>query len=404
MLIDDHLLKQIAPHARDDYISAFLSGGEVFERWGINSQLRMASFLATVCHETGALTIVRENTGWTRQNLSIFSSSRRKKILPFVGNKVKEANAAYGDRLGNQRDGTDDDDGFRYRGGGLIQLTGRDSYERAGKAIGVDLGNHPELIEDATVSLQAACWEFSQYLQYSDMGERGWKAVCNGINRGNPASKYDPIGWDDRQIWYLRCCDAIGISSKVKDDLLRIGDRGELVKAMQARLRELGYAIGSMDGIFGPRTRAAVLAFQAENDLTTDGIIGPATRAALNAESAKSMPVGDRANDTLDDLHDKGSRITEKASKGIKAVATVGIGSVTYAAAQAADALTGAGETLKEIQSLKTLTIGFTEIMSFFGDKWYLIAVLISYVLYKIFSEIQSSRLEDHQEGRNLAR
>ena len=402
-MITAEMIRRLAPRARQDYVDALVNGGETFERWGIDTPLRMAAFLATICHETGGLTIVRENMNYTASRIRAVWPTRPEAVR-FARNPKALANSVYGGRMGNERDGTDDDDGHRYRGGGLIQLTGRDSYERAGKALGVDLAENPDLIEDATISLQAACWEFSQHLKYCDMGERGWKAVCNGINRGNPLSKLNPIGWADRQIWYSRCCDALGITGKVEDDLLRVGDRGELVRALQERLKALGYVLGDSDGIFGHRTRAAVLAFQAENDLATDGIIGPNTRAALNAETAVPMPTSERVNDTLDDLKAKGSRTINSADKGVKTMATLGGGSAVFGLAQAADALTGASEMLKEINTLKTLTMAFTDVLGFFTAHWYLVLILVSYLGYRWFRDIQAARLEDHQTGVNLAR
>ncbi len=69
---------------------------------------------------------------------------------------------------------------------------------------------------------------------------------------------------------------------------LREGDRGAEVKAMQKRLKELGYLTGSADGVFGPMTTEAVKAFQKRNGLTADGVVGPATLAKLNSSSAKA--------------------------------------------------------------------------------------------------------------------
>ncbi len=62
---------------------------------------------------------------------------------------------------------------------------------------------------------------------------------------------------------------------------LRRGDRGEDVKVLQRALKRAGYDAGTIDGIFGPRTEAAVRAFQRANGLTVDGIVGPRTWAAL---------------------------------------------------------------------------------------------------------------------------
>jgi lipoprotein-anchoring transpeptidase ErfK/SrfK len=63
--------------------------------------------------------------------------------------------------------------------------------------------------------------------------------------------------------------------------LLREGSRGASVTQLQARLTELRYDVGAVDGVFGPQTRNAVVAFQKVNGLARDGIVGPQTRSAL---------------------------------------------------------------------------------------------------------------------------
>ena len=64
--------------------------------------------------------------------------------------------------------------------------------------------------------------------------------------------------------------------------LLRRGDTGPDVEQLQRILRGAGYDTGPTDGIFGPRTEAAVRAFQRDNNLTPDGIVGPRTFAAID--------------------------------------------------------------------------------------------------------------------------
>jgi len=64
---------------------------------------------------------------------------------------------------------------------------------------------------------------------------------------------------------------------------IRLGSRGPSVKNMQSLLRKKGYPIVP-DGIFGPRTRAAVIRFQEDSGLVSDGIVGPNTREKLNAD------------------------------------------------------------------------------------------------------------------------
>lgn len=402
-MITADIIRRIAPRARQDYSDALVNGTETLERWGINTPLRLAAFLATVCHETGGLTIVRENMNYSASRIRAVWPTRPEAVK-FARDPRRLANSVYGSRMGNERNGTNDDDGYRYRGAGMIQLTGRYSFEQAGKAIGVDLAGNPDLIEDANISLQAACWEFAKFIDYCDMGERGWRAVCNGINRGNALSKFDPIGWSDRQMWYQRCCDALGITGKTEDDLLRLGDQGPLVKAIQERLATLGYAVGRPDGIFGSRTRAAVLAFQAENKLDMDGLIGPQTREALNAETAAPMPLGERATETKDDLKAAGST-TIATTDRIKtaATATMAVSAATGAATETG-ILEGAGDLLKELSILKTTTTGFVDIVNWAASHWYLAAVIIGFMVWKWAKDIEFRRVLEHNLGINLNR
>ena len=75
---------------------------------------------------------------------------------------------------------------------------------------------------------------------------------------------------------------------------LRQGSQGEQVKEVQRRLKQWGYYNGSVDGVFGAATRAAVIAFQKKNGLTADGIVGKATFSALgiNVGSGSAIQTG----------------------------------------------------------------------------------------------------------------
>ena len=75
---------------------------------------------------------------------------------------------------------------------------------------------------------------------------------------------------------------------------LRQGSKGDEVKEVQRRLKKWGYYNGSVDGVFGAGTRAAVIAFQKKNGLTADGIVGKATYQALgiNANSGGALQTG----------------------------------------------------------------------------------------------------------------
>lgn len=104
-----------------------------------------------------------------------------------------------------------------------------------------------------------------------------------------------------------------------------------MVLDLQDQLARLGYFAGKKDGEFGPLTRAAVLAFQADNGLDADGICGNRTWAAL--KDAKPRPARDVS---ADDLRQRGSVSTIKAADGIDIAA--GAAALTTTASAVRDA------------------------------------------------------------------
>ena len=93
---------------------------------------------------------------------------------------------------------------------------------------------------------------------------------------------------------------------------LKMGSTGEQVKILQNRLNELGYSVGTADGIFGAKTRNAVIAFQKDNGLAADGIVGQKTIEKLFANSStkpkpSEPPKGDEngngSNNGLEEFH-----------------------------------------------------------------------------------------------------
>lgn len=398
-MLTAEMMRSLAPRAREDYRKAMIEGEDIFEKYGINTPTRMAHFLAQVTHETGGFTIVRENMNYTASRIAQVWPTRPQ-AKKFAGNPQGLANCVYNGRMGNR---VGSDDGWRFRGGGMMQTTGRDNYTRIGQAIGVDLAGRPELIEDAVVSLKAACWEFAKFLQYADKGEKGLRAVCNGINRGNPASSQLPIGWADRQVCYQRALNALAICPAPDDGVLEMGDHGSDVEALQRRLIELHYVVGKVDGVFGSRVRAAVLAFQAENDLKTDGKVGPVTAQALKEEPVP-MPLGERATETVADLRAAGST-TIAATDLLKTGAKVGsIATTGYAVADQTGVLDGLSSLVTDMKQYQGIASEVANIITWALPYWYFLVPLIGYIVYRYAKQIEIRRVLDHQLGLNLSK
>ncbi|MEI7064762.1 glycoside hydrolase family 19 protein [Dickeya chrysanthemi] len=127
---------------------------------GINTPLRFAHFIAQVAHESNELRARVENLNYSAKGLrSVFGRYFTTEEMAAQCERKPEsiANIVYANRLGNGA--TETGDGWKYRGRGLIQLTGRDNYRTCGSAIGQDLVTNPDLIsQNPEVSVAAAIW------------------------------------------------------------------------------------------------------------------------------------------------------------------------------------------------------------------------------------------------------
>jgi putative chitinase len=290
----------------DAYVDGLTSpaAAQVLTEYGLDKTPPRAMFiLANMLQETGGLQLIRENMNYSAKVL--FKQFGRAANMDegeaedLAGKGEEIADRVYGlgnprmaKKLGNKERG----DGWRFRGGGFLQTTGRDNYRTLGQRIGVDLENHPELIEDPIVSLKAACaeWQRSKLNEFADQGS--FRACCNGINFGQPRRDGDPTGFDERLDYLKRTIKAFNqpmpkraagaLEGTAVGGDLQLGDINSDVATMQRRLEALGYTPGTTDGTFTTRTRDAVLIFQAHNALPITGIGDHATLDLLAGPEA----------------------------------------------------------------------------------------------------------------------
>ena len=213
---------------------------------GIETPLRIAHFLAQIAHESAGFQTTEE----------------------FASGDAYEGRAD----LGNTQPG----DGQRYKGRGLIQLTGRANYRRIGDRIGQDLEGYPELAETPALALAIACeyWSdrgINDHADRDDVIAVTW-SVNGGLN-----------GLEDRMNYLVRAKAELArtlFGTPADFPQLRKGSKGPVVAHLQFALREAGIAT-RIDGDFGPGTETAVKRFQAARGLVADGAVGPACWAKL---------------------------------------------------------------------------------------------------------------------------
>jgi putative chitinase len=135
---------------------------EVASKFGINTPLRVAHFLAQCGHESGGFKVTSENLNYSAKGLAgIFKKyfPTEAAATPYARQPQKIANKVYANRMANGSEASGD--GYKFRGRGYIQLTGRDNYTQFGKAIGVDIPSNPDSVA-TTYALASAAWFWSK--------------------------------------------------------------------------------------------------------------------------------------------------------------------------------------------------------------------------------------------------
>ncbi|MGU2444456.1 glycoside hydrolase family 19 protein [Burkholderia cenocepacia] len=158
--------------------------------YAIDSPVRQAAFLSECGHECGRFLWLREIWG------------------PTAAQRAYEPTSTKAAELGNTQPG----DGFRYRGGGLLQITGRYNYRVMGQKIGIDLEGNPDLITQPSTAAHASAqfWADHALSAFADAGD--FLSISRAINLGNPRSAATPNGMDDRLTLWASCKAALGVA------------------------------------------------------------------------------------------------------------------------------------------------------------------------------------------------
>lgn len=151
-------LENLKGHIPDNVIAQI---PDTAKKFGIDTPLKLAHFLAQCGHESGGFRLTQENLNYSAQGL--------KNIFPryfpgnlsesYARNPQKIASKVYGGRMGNGPESSGE--GYKFRGRGYIQLTGKDNYTAFGKAINEDITSNPDLVSTKYPLLSAA-WFFSK--------------------------------------------------------------------------------------------------------------------------------------------------------------------------------------------------------------------------------------------------
>ena len=237
---------------RDDWKEWYDSMCEILPLWGVDTVERVAGFIAQCGHESGGFRVLSENLNYSAKALNtIFPKYFRRAgrdANEYHRQPEKIANVIYANRMDNGD--TDTGDGWKFRGGGILQLTGRYNYTQFGKAVEKTAEEAVEYVRTKAGALDSACWFWDENNINDYCDRQDIVGMTKRINGGT-------IGLEDRKKHYIHALDVLGGDYEEPEvdykQTIKQGSRGPLVVEVQEKLE-----ISPADGIFGPGTARMV--------------------------------------------------------------------------------------------------------------------------------------------------
>lgn len=287
-MVTDDSLKQIMPKLPDAKRAAFLpSLQSALNEFGVNTPKREAAFLAQIAHESGELTIFAENLNYSAKGLMATWPKRFPdpvKAQQYERNPQKIASHVYANRIGNGDEASGD--GWRFRGRGPIQITGRENYQKYGSRLNVDLISDPDKATTPEVGFRIAglYWKENGLNELADGGM--FETITKRINGGLK-------GLEDRVKYYTRAKQVLGVpvtrSMGIPESERNIQLPPVFTRGVEAFEEEMPVEQESR-----PRTRGAALTPPEPAKKRTAGIKASSKKASPK-KAAKKKVVGKKA-------------------------------------------------------------------------------------------------------------
>jgi predicted chitinase len=385
-------IKRLAPSARADLVKAIIDNWSYAEERGIKTPRRIRHFMSQICVETGGLRAIEENLKYSAKRLTQVWPSRFRTLAaakPFANNPKALALKVYGGRNGN-RPGTDD--GWIYRGSGFMQNTGLSNFRLAGYQ------NDPEALRTPGPGFNAAVDYWAKHglnrLADADNLDAIRKRINGGTHGIADARAYLRKG---EKIW--PDSTALRAVGDANDDDDKGAKSKEQVEYVQKRLRELGYYdVGEVDGEFGPRSRDALNAFKADNDLplvsSLDAAENITNEAILALYDAKPRAVGEsRANATAADLAPKSQTVLMAVRNKIASMASA---IISFAVAAFYGVIEFFGDAYEKTEPFRNALAHIHPAV------WFGIAGAIALVIWRMNAGVEKRVVEDYRKGKKL--
>lgn len=162
-MITLELLQGMFPKTKNSVLESYVDPlNEVCDKFEINTSERLAMFLAQIGHESGGLSVVQENLNYRAERLAVVFPKYFKDVntSEYAHNPEKIANRVYASRMGNGNEASGD--GYKFRGRGLIQLTGHNNYASFASDMGMDIDEAVEYLSTPEGAAMSAGWYWNK--------------------------------------------------------------------------------------------------------------------------------------------------------------------------------------------------------------------------------------------------
>jgi putative chitinase len=278
-------LQQMIP-GNNEVAEWYQSLCEILPQYDITTPERVVGFVSQCAHESNNFRTLEENLNYSADNLlktfsRYFGPAPKRNASEYAGNPEKIANYVYMDEFRStkgQMGNTQPGDGWRFRGRGIKQLTGRNNYSAFGRTVGMTAEQAADYVATKKGALESACWFWKNKNLNRFADSRDVKGLTRAINGGD-------IGLADRTNRWNNGLRIVGNSATVgapvaetarpSTTTLRRGSSGPEVSRLQT-------ALGiRATGTFDANTETALIQWQRGARLAADGIAGPQTLSRL---------------------------------------------------------------------------------------------------------------------------
>lgn len=242
---------------------------KILPKYDINTPKRLAAFLSQTGHESLDYTILEENLNYSANGLNTvfpkYFINAGKDANLYARQPEKIANIVYANRMGNNVVG----DGWKFRGRGIIQLTGKDNYTAFGKTINMTADEVVDYVQTKEGAIESAAWFWTtrKINVPADMGnvEATTKLINGGVH-----------GLSDRTTRYNKALSVLSSNTTIMSEKVQTNTSSDDTATFVQKYLKI-----PVTGKFDKTTTDALKTWQKYNNLVADGIAGPKTIAKM---------------------------------------------------------------------------------------------------------------------------